>query len=188
MNAGTTLLTVEDLLAMPDDGVRRWLVRGELREGGMTQRNRFHSRTAARFSQILGDWLDKRPQPRGEIYSGEAGVILRRDPDTSVGADLVVVSAEVAARNPDNTQLIDGIPILAVEILSPSTKEEETNERIHELLQAGAQAVWVVDPYFQTITVYTRERPPRMFSGDDVVAGVPYLPDFSSPVARFFRR
>jgi Uma2 family endonuclease len=188
MSVSAALMTVEELLALPDDGVRRWLIRGELREAGMTQRNRFHGRTEARFAQLLGNWLDSRPHPRGEIYSGEAGAIVRRDPDTSVGLDVMYVSPEVAAANPDHTQMVDGVPILAVEILSPSTKEEETNERIAELLAAGTQAVWIVDPYFQTVTVYSRERPPRMFSGDDVLTGDPYLPGFSIPVAQFFSR
>jgi len=188
MSAGTTLMTVEELLALPEDGVQRWLIRGELREGGMTQRNRWHSRAEARFAQLLGDWLDAQPRPRGEVFSGEAGVILSHDPDTSVGIDLVYVSAEVAAKNPDDTQLIDGVPILAVEILSPSTKEEETNERIRELLAAGSHAVWVVDPYFHTVTIYSRERSPRMYSGSDVLTGEPYLAGFAMPVAKFFSR
>lgn len=188
MSVGAALMTVEELLALPNDGVRRWLIRGELREAGMTQRNRFHGRTEARFAQLLGNWLDTRPQPRGEIYSGETGVILRRDPDTSVGLDVMYVSPEVAAANPDHTQMVDGVPVLAVEILSPSTKEEETNERIAELLAAGTRAVWIVDPYFQTVTAYSRERPPRMFSGDDVLTGEPDLPGLSIPVTQFFSR
>jgi Uma2 family endonuclease len=188
MSAGTTLMTTEELLAMPDDGIQRWLIRGELREGGMTQRNRFHGRTEARFTQLLGNWVDSRPAPRGEIYCGETGAVLHRDPDTSVGLDVMYVSHEIAAANPDHTQMIDGVPILAVEILSPSTKEEETNERIRELLAAGTRAVWIVDPYFHTVTIYSRERPPRMYSGNDVLASEPYLPDFSMPVVRFFTR
>ena len=188
MSIGTGLMTVEDLLALPDDGVRRWLIRGELREGGITQRNRFHGRTEARIAQLLGNWLDSQPQPRGEVYSGETGAIIRHDPDTSVGLDVMYVSPDVAAANPSHTQLINGVPVLAVEILSPSTKEEETNERISELLAAGSAAVWIVDPYFHTVTVYSRERPPRMFSGDDQLPGDPYLPGFSVPVAQFFNR
>ena len=50
MNAPLTLPTVttEQLLAMPDDGMERWLIRGELREKPMTVRNRFHSRALIR--------------------------------------------------------------------------------------------------------------------------------------------
>jgi Uma2 family endonuclease len=98
------------------------------------------------------------------------------------------VSPEVAAANPEDTQMVDGAPILAVEVLSPNSKEEETNEKINELLDAGTEAVWIVDPYFQTVTVYSRDRAPRMFSGDDVMANEPYLPGFEMPVLKFFKR
>jgi Uma2 family endonuclease len=188
MSVGTAPMTVEDLLAMPDDGVQRWLIRGELREGGMTQRNRFHGRTEARFVQHLGNWLDSRPEPRGEIYSGEAGAVLHHDPDTSVGLDVMNVSPEVAAANPKHTQMVDGAPILAVEVFSPSSKQEETNEKIEELLGAGSNAVWIVDPYFKTVTVYSRDEAPRMYSGDDQIENQPYLPGFMMPVRKFFKR
>lgn len=38
------ILTTEQLDAMPEDGMERWLIRGQLREGEMTNRNRGHSR------------------------------------------------------------------------------------------------------------------------------------------------
>ena len=43
MSAGTTLMTADEFLALPDDGVERWLIHGEVREFGMTIRNRWHS-------------------------------------------------------------------------------------------------------------------------------------------------
>src|SRR3989442_15827035 len=86
------LMTTEELLALPDDGVERWLIRGKLwekRENGMTVRNRLHSRIVMRIGQLLGDWVDKQPPPRGDVLGGEAGCRLRRDPDTTVGIDVV---------------------------------------------------------------------------------------------------
>ena len=35
MSAGTAQITTDELLAMPDDGIRRWIINGELREGGL---------------------------------------------------------------------------------------------------------------------------------------------------------
>ena len=188
MSVGTAEATIDDLLAMPEDGIQRWLIRGEIREGGMTQRNCFHSKSEARAAQLLGTWLDTQPEPRGEIHSGEADVILSRNPDTSIGIDLVYVSHDVEAIDSDETTMIDGVPILAVEISSPSMKEEETNERIDELLEAGTKAVWLIDPYFQTITVFRSHLPPRMYSGNDSIGSEDYLPGFQEPVVRFFKR
>lgn len=61
-------MTAEELLAMPDDGVERWLIRGELRENlksEMNRRNPDHSGTMTRVAAFLDQWLRSRPQPRG---------------------------------------------------------------------------------------------------------------------------
>jgi ribosomal protein S27E len=49
----TTPMTMEQLLALPDDGVERWLIRGQLREKLMTYRNRWHSRIMVRVARFL---------------------------------------------------------------------------------------------------------------------------------------
>src|SRR5215218_6559530 len=112
MSVSSAPLTTADLLAMPDDGVERWLIRGELREKPMTVRNRFHSETMAWVTTELGAWLRMQAEPRGRLLCGEAGVRLGGTPETAVGVDVVYVSAEVAARQSDRTTLIEGVPVL----------------------------------------------------------------------------
>ena len=77
-------LTGEELLTIPDDGVERWILDGELRERdseskelGTTVRNRFHSHTMANVVLELGAWRRKMTPPRGQVLCGEAGVRLR---------------------------------------------------------------------------------------------------------------
>ena len=111
--AATAPMTTEQLLALSDDGVERWLIRGQLRESRVavgplrgktrTIRNRWQSRIMARVTKFLDNWLDQQPAPRGSVLCGEAGVRLSRDPDSTVGVDVVYVSAEVAARHPDRS-------------------------------------------------------------------------------------
>ncbi|MFO0805587.1 MAG: hypothetical protein U0791_21000 [Gemmataceae bacterium] len=55
----------------------------------MTKRNRYHAALTARLSQLIGNWIDTQPEPRGEVYDGEAGLYLRRNPDSAVGIDVV---------------------------------------------------------------------------------------------------
>src|SRR6476661_5996804 len=85
--ASPTLMTTEEFLALPDDGVERWLIRGQLREQGkrMTVRNRDHSEIMALVSMFLGVWRAGLPEPRGVVVCGEAGARLR--PDSIVGID-----------------------------------------------------------------------------------------------------
>ncbi len=56
------VMTTEELLELPEDGVDRELVRGELRERPMTVRNRRHSRVEARVTSALDSWLEARPK------------------------------------------------------------------------------------------------------------------------------
>jgi hypothetical protein len=59
--AAPALMTAEEFLALPDDGVERWLIRGQLREKRpqpgakpMTVRNRTHSSIMAQVTKFLG--------------------------------------------------------------------------------------------------------------------------------------
>jgi Uma2 family endonuclease len=182
----TDLMTTEQLLALPDDGVERWLIRGQLRERPMTYRNRWHGRVTVRVARFLDAWLDQRPQPRGSVLAGDAGVRLARDPDTIVGVDVVYVSAEVMARQSDETTLIDGVPILAVEILSPSNTQEEIDEKLDQYLAAGVALVWLIDPHDRTVTIYRPGEAPQFVNDRQELSGEPHLPGFRVAVAELF--
>src|SRR5262245_50829333 len=123
-------MTTEEMLALPEDGKERWLISGELREKPMTVRNRFHSDVMVCVATVLKNWRDQQGEPRGKVYCGQAGVRLRRNPDVTVGVDVAYVPPEVVTVQTDETTLVDGIPSLVVEILSPNDTVEEINERI----------------------------------------------------------
>jgi Uma2 family endonuclease len=93
--ATSTLMTTEELLAMPEDGKERELSRGRLREREMTVRGRRHTRAGISIGTLLKNWLNKQPKPRGEVLGTEAGFQLRSDPDTTVGIDVAYISAEL---------------------------------------------------------------------------------------------
>ncbi len=190
MSAGatpTTLLTTEELLAMPDDGFERDLIRGELREKPVTRRGRRHSRSMVRIGHLLECWWERLPEPRGEVVVGEAGFRLWRNPDTTVGIDVAYVSAEVASRTPESVWLYDGPPVLAVEILSPSDKQEEIDEKVEVYLESGVKVVWIVNPRQKTILVYRAGKRPELFNDEQELTGDPELPGFKVAVAEIFR-
>ena len=183
--ASTRPMTTEEMLALPADQVQRELYRGELREKPMTRRNRWHSTVEARIAHFLQNWLEGRPEPRGQVASGEAGFRLQREPDSSVGIDVAYVSAEVAEREP-NSAFFAGPPVLAVEILSPSDKQEEIDEKLELYLESGVSVVWVVNPRFKTICVYRPGAEPELFSERHELTAEPHLPGFCVAVARLF--
>lgn len=178
--------TTKEMLDLPDDGKDRWLIRGQLWETEMTKRNRFHSRTMARVASLLDQWLASQPEPRGEVTCGEAGFIIRKNPDSTVGIDVAYVSPEVASRPFGSTTLYDGIPTVAVEILSPNNTDEEMVEKVRDYLDVGIPHVWVIQPILKTVTVYRPNFPAAIFSGDQIVTAEPHLPGFSAPAKAFF--
>lgn len=181
------LMTTEQLLAFPEnDGIDRELINGRLKERPMTRRNRRHSRSEGKLVQALNNWRDTQPEPRGEVLVGEAGFRLRRNPDVTVGIDVAYISGETAANNPDSARLIDGVPILVVEVLSPTDAQEDIAEKVQVYLDCGVALVWVAEPVFRTITVYRPGHPPEFFNDTQEINGASHLPGFRVNVAECF--
>ena len=185
--ADSGLMTTDQLLALPEnDGIERELINGRLKERPMTRRNRRHSRSESKFARHLDVWLDSQLEPRGEVLVGEAGFRLRRNPDATVGIDVAYISAETARANSDGARLIDGVPVLVVEILSPTDAQEDIAEKVQLYLDCGVALVWVAEPIFRTITVYQPGRPPELFNDTQAIDGGSHLPGFRVKVADCF--
>jgi Uma2 family endonuclease len=182
----TTLMTTEELLAMPDDGVERELSRGRLRERDMTRRGRRHTRSGGNIGGFIFEWIRRQPKPHGEVLVGEAAFRLRRDPDTTVGIDVAYISAEMAKANSEEEFLIEGQPVLAVEVLSPSDTQDDVLEKVQDYLDAGVPHVWLVEPKFKTVTVYRPGVDPEMFTVKQELSAEPHMPGFRVPVAEVF--
>ncbi len=181
------LMTAAEFEALPEvEGVDRWLIRGMVREESMTVRNRWHGRLMVRIAFLLELWLEAHPDIGGEVVSGEVGFRLSNDPATVVGADVAYVDAEISAKASLDTTLFDGPPVLAVEILSPSDKVKELDEKIQEYLRNGTKIVWLVNPQFATITVYRADADPEMFNRRETITAEPHLPGFAAAVAKIF--
>lgn len=179
-------MTTKEMLALPEDGMERELIRGELRERAMTRRNRLHAATESRIVHVLSKWLDQQSHFEADVLSGEAGSILQKDPDTTVGIDVALFSLDVLRQQNDETRMVLGVPILAVEILSPNDKHEEIREKIVEYLRTGVKLVWEVDPDFQTVRVFQQGREPEMFNRTQKLSAGDVLPDFEVSVADLF--
>ncbi len=187
MNASVTTatLTTEELFTLPDDGIERDLIRGELREYPMTKRNRRHSKVLVSVGRILGNWVIAR-NAGGEATGGEAGVRLRRDPETTVGIDVAYFSAESMAQMSSDQAWYEGPPVLAVEILSPSDTHEGVVEKINIYLECGVQVIWIFDPDFETLTVHRPNSAPFMLRSHEMLDGHPELPNLNVLVKDFF--
>jgi Uma2 family endonuclease len=96
------------------------------------------------------------------------------------------VSAELRANTPKGKRVVEGVPVLAVEILSPSDVHSDMTEKVQEYLNVGVAAVWVIDPDFEIVTVFRPDAEPVTFNRQQDLAADPYLPGFRVRVAELF--
>ena len=69
--------------------------------------------------------------------------------------DVAYISAELLARQKPTSPIIDGVPVLAGEILSAEERFGEINERLSAYRGAGVPLIWIIEPYQRTVTVLT---------------------------------
>lgn len=181
-------MTLSEFNALPEDPEwDRMLIAGELWEKPMTKRNRWHAEVEARIAQLLKNWREKLPQPRGQVFSGEVGCDFP-ELETGFGIDVAYLSHEVLSQQADDSKYIVGAPTLAVEILSPSEKKDEIDAKVISYLDGGARLIWIVDYRFQMVTVFRPDADPEMFSGDREITGESHLQGFAVPVSKFFEQ
>lgn len=116
-------------------------------------------------------------------------VEFQRPPDHGVhrldlvrGPDLAFVSRERIRSFPPRSP-IDGAPDLAVEMVSPSNKASEIQEKVLDHLDAGARMVWLVDPAPRTVTVYRSRNAIRLLPVTEELEGGELLAGFRVPAA-----
>jgi len=185
--------TVQEFLALPDDGVERWLINGELRENEpelpgvpMTIRNRFHSSVMSNIAISIGIWRLLQPKPRGTILCGEAGIVFPPPIVDTFGVDVAYVSPEVNASQHAESQYLEGIPSLCVEIISRTDSYLKISEKTRRYFDGGVAIVWIINPYAQTVTVFTSDLHPMVYDINKQIPVHPSMPGYSPKVLDFF--
>lgn len=159
------------------------LVEGRVIE--MTRPKLLHGYVATELGLALA--MHVKAQGLGMVITSEIGFVLTRRPsgrDTVRGIDISFLSTE---RTPDPLPdgWIEGAPDLAVEVMSPSNTVSDINLNIRQLLDAGARAVWIVDPATGSVQVHSAQGI-RLFLEDDTLTGGDILPGFEIKVADIF--
>ncbi len=180
--ATQTLITADDLLQMPDGGKRYELVEGELFETAPTGRD--HGRITSRIDRRLGTYVEE--NGLGEVFTGEPGYYLARDPDTVRAPDVAFVSSERLSSEGSSRGFSDEHPDLIVEVVSPNDVATKVQTKTEQWLRHGARLVWLVYPDTRSVVVYRYLSDAHVLHEDDELSGDPVLPGFSCPVNDIF--
>ena len=175
------LLTATDYWHLPDSGMQRALVRGEvvesMRPGGR------QGVIATILSTLLRLWA--RSGPRG-VVGVESGFVLGRNPDTVRGPDVFYIRAARIPPGGIPEAFWEIAPDLAVEVVSPTETAEEVREKVRDYLGAGTPLVWVLYPRTQEVVAHTPDGLARTLAAGDTLSAPDVLPGFSCTVAELF--
>ena len=131
--AAVEMLTREDLDRMPDDGNRYELIEGEI-VVSPSPRSR-HQVVLARLFRLLDDAC----QPGLMVLFAPLDVQLEEH--SVVEPDLIVFDETALGQRG-----LDTPPLLAVEILSPSTRSLDLVRKKRLFERTGVASYWVIDP------------------------------------------
>lgn len=181
--ADDRLYTLEEYERLPEEEGRVELVRGRLvREPPATfDHGSLTVEIGARIHRYL------RENPIGVVVA-EVGYVLSRSPPTVRGPDVSFVARERVPPDAETIGFPHMVPDLAVEIVSPSNTAEELQDRVADLLEAGARLVWVIYPSRRQAVAYRSREEARILTEADALDGGEVLPGLVVPLAELFAR
>ncbi len=168
-------VTAEQLLLMPEDGVRRELVEGEMNLVGSV-----HGRIAAHLFQHVEN------HELGAVLAAETGFKISSNPDTVRAPDVAFVRRERIEEVGEVEGYWPGAPDLAIEVVSPNDSYTGVEEKVAAWLVAGTRTVVVVEPRTRTLTVRPSRTEIRVFTEGDVLDVGEVVPGWTLPVADVF--
>lgn len=173
-------LTANDLLAMPDDGMRRELIRGELIE--MPPASDDHGFVGAEISWQLGTFIRQHQLGRGRM--AETGFQLALD--TVLAPDYAFISYDRMPTRPQSRGYAHVVPDLVVEVFSPNDRQPQMDRKIKLWLDAGVRLALVVYPRLREVVAHHDHGAVQRFGLGDTLTCEPVLPGFACDIDDIF--
>jgi len=97
-------------------------------------------------------------------------------PDTVRNPDVAFITEEHLQANGLDRSPMEGAPLLAVEVSSPSNSAQDMSKKVEQYLAAGSHTVWIVHPALGLVEVHTasgaqKVRPPDCIEDRTLVPG-----------------
>jgi len=180
--ATSTHISFEEYTQLPEDGPRYELDEGELLmvPSPAPRHNLIRQRIAGELIKY--------------VQSRKLGIVLeemdfRLALNTVRNPDVAFVTKD-ALRNIDRDRSpIEGAPALAVEVISPSNRAEDTVAKVHQYLDAGSISVWLVYPKMRLVEIHFRANQVlsrRDIREPDLITDDSLFPGFSMSLSYVF--
>jgi Uma2 family endonuclease len=175
------LMTADELLRLPDDGMRHELIRGELTT--MAPPGFEHGGLALAIGGELRAYV--RTHGLGRVTS-EVGFRLSTEPDTVRAPDVAFVRRDRLPAADAAPGYFRGPPDLAVEVISPNDLYTEVDEKVAEWLEHGTRLVFVVNPRRKIVAVHRPGQTVTILTLDDTLDGEDVVPGWSLALRDLF--
>ena len=145
----TTRISFQEYTQLPDDGARRELDEGELLmvPSPAPRHNLIRQRIAFKMAQFATE------QKLGIVLEE---MDFRLAPETVRNADVAFLAKDALRKIDLDQSPIEGAPTLAVEVLSPRNRTEDTVKKMHQYFDAGCRSVWLVYPTLRLVEIHSR--------------------------------
>ena len=177
----TALMTAEEFMELPDDGLRHELINGEVIR--MPASGYPHGRIVLRLMAPLAQFVWD--HDLGEVVD-YSGFQLTVNPDTVLGPDAAFVNKQRLQEAGEVKGYWSGPPDLAIEVLSPSDRPYRIKPGISGWFSYGVTQLWIVNPKDRTVTVYRSPSDATTFSGSDDLEAPDLFPGFRLSLDRIF--
>jgi len=153
------------------------LVRGHLLELPPTGPRHARARRAA--AHPLVRYVDA--QGHGFVSIHGSDVILEQNPATVRRPDVALFEDCDLASEYDSV-----LPTLVVDVLTPGRRASAFLQRVTDFLRGGVPLVWVVDPVPLSVTAFSADSGPRVYTGDETLTGGEVVPELVCRASDFF--
>lgn len=176
------LLTAEEFAALPLEGLRSELIKGELHT--MPPTTGGHGRITMRLSGSLFAYVSA--HQLGETYAAETGFLIARNPDTVRAPDFAFIQRDRVPSRDSDSRWVPVIPDLVVEVASTGDRPAEIRQKAAMWLEAGVRMAWVVLPAEHVIEIHRAGQPVVTLDESAALEGADVVPGFTTPVAAIF--
>jgi len=181
-------ITLEDLMEKLVEDKRVEVVDGEFKESDPMTAGYLHLHIVGNIFRQIDPYIRRN---RLGIFGGDGlTCVLHTSSEgvrTSRIPDLVYIHKDRIPKSWDIKKPFPGAPNLAVEVVSPNEKSEETQRKIDDYLTYGTDEVWVLYPETKVVHRYEAAQRDviRILQEADTLQ-TPLFPELELPIAAFF--
>jgi Uma2 family endonuclease len=142
-----------------------------------------HGGINTRLLLKIGNFVEE--QNLGQIYGPDTTFVIGENDRLP---DIAFISAERIPPEGEPEGKWMFAPDLAIEVVSPTDIYAKILKKIREYLNAGVKQVWLIEPEFQTLTIYSPPMKSETLTAEEELICTEILPDFRLKLSDIFRQ